>query len=87
MLYENYMRHFTYILICADNTLYVGCTNNLERRVKEHNKSKRGAHYMKIRRSMALAHAETFKTLAKARAREAEIKRMSREEKQKLIGQ
>ncbi|MSU60407.1 MAG: GIY-YIG nuclease family protein, partial [Candidatus Staskawiczbacteria bacterium] len=31
---------FTYILECSDKSLYVGCTNNLEKRLKQHNESK-----------------------------------------------
>ena len=77
--------HYTYILTCADNTLYAGCTNNLKKRIHEHNTSKSGAHYTKIRRPVVLTHKEEYKTLAEARAREAEIKRMKREEKLDLI--
>lgn len=79
------MPYIVYILTCADETLYVGSTNDLEKRIKEHNESKRGAHYTKIRRPVALAYAETFKTLTKARAREADIKRWPREKKLELI--
>ena len=70
-----------YILECADKTLYVGCTNNLEKRLKQHNESKSGAHYTKIRRPVKLKHSEKFRTFAKARAREAEIKRWARDKK------
>lgn len=80
------MMHFTYILECADKTLYVGCTNDLEKRLKQHNGAKSGAHYTKIRRPVVLKHFERFRTLAKARAREAEIKRLTREKKIELIG-
>ncbi|MFA6459188.1 MAG: GIY-YIG nuclease family protein [Candidatus Paceibacterota bacterium] len=73
--------HSVYILECADKTLYIGCTNNLERRLAQHNHSKQGAHYTKIRRPVTLIHVETFGSLAEARAREAEIKRWSREKK------
>jgi len=75
----------TYILECADGSLYVGCTNNLKRRLKQHNESKRGAHYTKIRRPVILKHSEEFKTLAEARRREAEIKSWHREKKIELI--
>ncbi|MDP3769886.1 MAG: GIY-YIG nuclease family protein [Candidatus Sungbacteria bacterium] len=75
------MRHVVYMLVCADTTLYVGCTNNLEKRIKEHNESKRGAHYTKIRRPVSLCYSETFTTLKKARQREAAIKRLPRKEK------
>jgi putative endonuclease len=74
-----------YILRCADGTLYVGCTNNLEKRLHEHNHLKSGAHYTKIRRPVVLVYSEKCKTLAKGRAREAAIKRLSRAEKLQLI--
>ena len=34
------LKYSVYILECADGTFYVGCTNNLERRLKQHNESK-----------------------------------------------
>jgi len=79
------MKHFVYILECADKTLYVGCTNNLEKRIRQHNESKGGAHYTKIRRPVILKYSEEFKTLGEARAREAAIKRLSRSKKLALI--
>lgn len=79
------MLHFVYILECADTSLYVGCTNNLPKRLKEHMHSKRGAHYTKIRRPVVLKYSETFSNLAEARAREAAIKRLPREKKLSLI--
>ena len=77
--------YIVYILKCADKTLYVGCTNNLKKRLKEHNESKGGAHYTKIRRPVVLKYFEKFRTYAKARAREAEIRRWTREEKLDLL--
>ena len=79
------MPHFVYILQCADTSLYVGCTNNLAKRLHEHNHAKRGAHYTKIRRPVTLVYSEQFGTMSKARAREAEIKRWSRENKLSLL--
>lgn len=78
------MLYFTYILECSDKTYYVGCTNNLEKRLGEHNRSKSGAHYTKIRRPVILKYFERFKTLLEARRREAEIKRLRREQKENL---
>ena len=77
--------HYTYILKCADNTLYIGATNNLEKRLIQHNTSKQGAHYTKIRRPVVLVYTEIFKTLSESRKREAELKKLSRAEKLKLI--
>ena len=79
------MPHFVYILECADKTLYVGCTNDLQKRLHQHNNLKSGAHYTKIRRPVGLVYSETFPNLKEARAREAEIKRMKREEKLILL--
>lgn len=80
------MNYFVYILECVDTTLYVGSTNDLEKRVHQHNNSKNGAHYTKIRRPVKLVYSEILKTYGESRAREAEIKRMRRAEKIDLIG-
>ncbi len=82
---ENHVPYFVYILECADESLYVGCTNSLDKRVREHNESKRGAHYTKIRRPVMLRYSEKFTTLKEARRREAEIKSWPREKKLNLI--
>ncbi len=82
---KSHMTYTVYILKCNDNSLYVGCTKNIEERIKEHNKSKKGAHYTKIRRPVILMHTEEYTTLKEARKREAEIKKWRREEKLKLI--
>lgn len=79
------MAYYVYILTCADDTLYVGSTNNIEKRVVQHNTAKTGAHYTKIRRPVTLVYSETVKTLSEALRREAEIKRWSREKKLALI--
>jgi putative endonuclease len=78
------MNFYTYILQCSDKTYYVGCTNNLERRLLEHNTSKKGAHYTRIRRPTVLKYSEHFPTLLEARRREAEIKKWQRNRKEKL---
>ena len=77
--------HFVYILECSDKTLYVGCTNDLGKRVKQHNESKWGAHYPKITRPVRLIYSERFAALKSARQRENEIKNWRREEKLNLI--
>ncbi len=77
--------YFIYILQCADKTLYVGSTNNLEKRLHAHNNLKNGAHYTKIRRPVTLVYSEKVKTYAKARKQEALLKRLSRAEKLALI--
>lgn len=77
--------YFVYILECADKTFYVGSTNDLERRLHAHNHLKSGAHYTKIRRPVKLVYSEQFKTYGKARAREGELKRLKRSEKEAIL--
>lgn len=74
-----------YILECSDKTLYIGSTNNLEKRLDQHNNLKSGAHYTKIRRPVVLKYKEIVPTLAEARGREAEIKRWTRSKKLEFI--
>lgn len=81
------MAYFVYILQCSDSTYYVGCTNNIEKRIHQHNFTKNGAHYTKIRRPVELKHHEIFETLSEARRREAELKRWPRKNKEKLFTQ
>lgn len=78
------MPFFVYILQCSDGTYYVGCTNNLEKRFKQHNESKWGAHYTKIRRPVSLKYSEQFSTLLEARRKEREIKGWRRDKKESL---
>ncbi len=78
--------YFVYLLKCSDDTLYCGSTNDLKKRLHAHNNAKTGAHYTKIRRPVSLVYSEKMKTYAKAREREAAIKRMTRVQKRTLAG-
>ncbi len=77
--------YFVYILECSDRSLYVGSTNNLEKRIHQHNNLKSGAHYTKIRRPVKLMYYEELSTFGEARGREAEIKRWKKEDKLALL--
>lgn len=77
-------RNYTYLLRCADGTLYCGWTNDLERRVVAHNAGA-GAKYTKSRRPVEMAYYEAFATKQEAMRREAQIKRLTRRQKLALI--
>ena len=79
-------QNYTYILECADGTLYCGWTNDLDRRVAAHNAGK-GAKYTKSRRPVVLKYDESFSTRQEAMRREWEIKQLSRKEKLELVRQ
>lgn len=76
--------NFTYILKCADGTLYCGWTNDLEKRLKTHNEGK-GAKYTRSRLPVTLVYYEKFESPIDAQKREYQIKQMSRRKKLKLI--
>lgn len=75
-----------YILRTSSNTLYIGQTNNLPRRLKEHKEGKASsAKYIRYFSSFKLAHKETYLTRIEAVRREAQLKRWPRIKKDALI--
>lgn len=74
-----------YILECSDKTLYTGITNDLEKRLEQHNIGKDGAKYTRVRRPVKCVYTETQKNRSEATKREMAIKKFSRAEKLKLI--
>lgn len=79
------MPFFVYILKCKDDTLYIGSTNDLERRLHQHNNLKSGAHYTKIRRPVELVYSKKMRNLSAARKKEHSLKQLTRQEKMALI--
>jgi len=78
------MLWYVYIIECKDGTLYTGITNNLERRIKDHNSGK-GCRFTKYRRPVKLAHNEGVASRSEALKREAQIKGLVRDRKLDLI--
>lgn len=77
---------FVYILKCADSSYYIGKTVDLEKRVLSHNgKGKAGAKYTRSRRPVYLQYYEQFKTHREAAQREAELKKLTHQQKVSLI--
>jgi putative endonuclease len=74
-----------YVVRCSDDTLYTGITNDLERRINEHNTSKRGAKYTKTRRPVELIYYESYKNRSAAQQAEYAFKKLKREQKEKKI--
>ena len=77
--------NYTYIVKCAAGTYYTGWTNDLYKRMKAHNEGK-GAKYTKTRRPVELVYYEKFETKEEAMSREYAIKRLTRKQKEKVIG-
>ncbi len=76
--------NYVYILRCSDDTLYCGWTTDIDKRLSAHN-SGHGAKYTRSRGSVILAYVEEYEDRHDALSREWHIKRMSREEKMRLV--
>lgn len=76
--------NYTYILSCADGTLYTGWTRDLDRRLADHNAG-RGGKYTRSRLPVTLVYYEEHETKEEAMSREWRIKRLTREQKLALI--
>ena len=76
---------YLYILRCGDGTLYTGITTDVERRLEAHRQG-RGAKYTRGRGPLELAYQEECGTHSEALKREYAVKRLTREEKEDLIG-
>ena len=77
--------YYLYVLRCSDGTLYCGQTNDIDRRINEHNSSKKGAKYTKSRRPVKLLYVEEHATIQLVLKRELEVKRWSKAKKEKLV--
>ena len=75
---------FFYIVRCRDNSLYSGITNDIEHRLKEHNKGA-GAKYTSGRRPVKLVYTEKINNISNARKREIQVKNWPRHKKERLI--
>ena len=73
-----------YILRCADDSLYVGCTDDLTGRLEQHNQGV-GSHFTSRRLPVALAYAEEHQSRDDALERERQLKRWTRAKKEALI--
>jgi predicted GIY-YIG superfamily endonuclease len=73
-----------YILECRDGSLYTGITNDVERRVHQHNEGT-GARYTRSRRPVRLRYQELCEDRSAALIRECSLRLLSRKEKEELI--
>ncbi len=80
------MSYFVYILRTSSNTLYIGQTNNLDKRLKEHSDKKgKGSKYIRSFKSFKLVYKEVHETRSQALKREIELKKLTKQKKEALI--
>ncbi len=74
-----------YIVECRDGSLYTGITNDIDRRLREHNDGS-ASRYTRSRRPVTLRYQEPCADRSQALIRELSVKLLNRREKQALIG-
>ncbi|MEK6259175.1 MAG: GIY-YIG nuclease family protein [Planctomycetota bacterium] len=84
MLVPKMSEWFVYILRCANDTLYTGITNDVSRRVEQHNAGT-ASRYTRSRLPVELVYKESQATRSLALKRELAIKALSRQRKESLI--
>lgn len=75
---------FVYILLCNDGSYYIGTSNNVEKRVKNH-LGGNGGRYTRSHKPQKLVYKEELTTKSEALKREAQLKKWSRPKKEALI--
>ncbi len=76
---------YVYILRCSDNSFYTGYTKNIDNRLDQHNKGV-GSRYTRARLPVKLGYHEEIRDRSSAMCREREIKKLSRKQKEELVG-
>ena len=79
------MKGWMYILLCSDGSYYTGSTNDLERRIQQH-QSGEGSNHTKKRLPVQLIYYEEYDRIDLAFYREKQIQGWSRKKKEALIG-
>ena len=74
-----------YVLECIDGSFYCGVTNNIKRRVYQHNQGK-GAKYTRGRAPVEIIHCENHENRSKAQIAEAAFKKLTRKKKEEYVG-
>ena len=78
-------RWYQYVVECGDGSFYAGTTTDIQRRLFEHNETKKGAKYTRSRRPVKLVHIVEFSSRSEAQKSEAAFKKLSRSEKEKIV--
>ena len=78
------MEWCVYMLLCDDDTIYTGITNDLKKRFENHISGK-GAKYLRGRKPLEIVYKENFQNRSMATKREMEIKKLNRRKKETLI--
>jgi len=75
---------FVYILLCSDNSYYIGISNNVQSRFIQHQNGKGGA-YTRSHRPIKIVYQEQYLDKSTALKRESQLKKLTKAEKKNLV--
>jgi len=78
------MKGYMYILLCSNGQYYTGSTNNIERRLAQHQEGE-GSNFTKKHLPVKLVYVEEFERIDEAFAREKQVQGWSHRKKKALI--
>ena len=78
---------YLYVVRCADGSLYTGVTTDLNRRLHEHNFTKRGAKYTRSRRPVKMMWSKKYQDRSSAQSAEYNFKKLLHKQKLEIITQ
>ena len=76
---------YVYIIYCSSGKLYIGSTDNLERRYDEHRSEEHSGHFTSYDHVIKIVYSEKLGTRGQAESREKQLKKWSRAKKEALI--
>ena len=76
---------YLYVVECVDGTLYTGVSTDVSRRVHEHNHTKRGAKYTRVRRPVKLVWHKEYNNRSEAQSAEHQFKKLLHKQKWEII--
>jgi len=82
--FKRHRNFFVYIVECQNGTYYTGYTNDLEKRIKLHNRGS-GAKYTRDRRPVKLVWCKEYKYYKRALHAERNVKKLTRKQKCELV--
>ncbi len=84
---SNEQTWFVYVIRVSDDSLYTGITTDVQRRFQEHCSPLKGARYFRGRQPIEVVYRECHPDRGSALRREADIKKLSRKQKLKVMGE
>jgi len=83
--FRRFGKFYVYMVQCQDGSYYTGYTNDLDKRIREHNNTKRRAKYLRGKVPVRLVYAKEYRYYKNALDAERNLKKLTGKQKEGLI--